>query len=461
MAFAGIVRKTLGPYYYSRRLNIPNLFANFKEYREHDNWSREQLLAYQHEQMKKMLVHAYRHTKYYRELFDECSFDPEKYKSSEQLNQLPILTKDIIRDRLDDLMADDIGENECYDSFTGGTSGVKMQFYQDLVCRSRRVAMQWRSDNWAGWDPDTTVAYVWPAIQDLMENPGWKHRLAVKYITRNPIFYAGFMDHERATRIKEELTSVNPTIIRCFPTPAVTLLEYVADNRIDLPNLKGVITTGEPLYPHQTEAIEQGFNAEVFNLYASREFGTTAAECAAHKDLHIAVDSVLLEITDRGRQLPLGQHGEILITDLHNYAMPFIRYQVGDYGQLAEGDCSCGLNYPLLKNVVGRASDNFIDADGNTIVAVSLVLHLVDNGPKVGQVQIVQKSVAEVLVRFTPDPIPDESVKRFYEEHLMRSVKGLQTVKFDIVDKIEPEKSGKYKFAICEIDPQEIRRLRA
>jgi phenylacetate-CoA ligase len=231
----------------------------------------------------------------------------------------------------------------------------------------------------------------------------------------------------------------------------VSLLEFLPGHQIDLPHLQGVVTTGEPLYPHQRDIIEKGFGTKVFNLYASREFGTTAAECSAHQDLHIAADSILIETTEEDKQLAPGQFGKILITDLHNYAMPMIRYEIGDYGQLSEDNCPCGLPYPLIKNVVGRISDVFVTADQGEINTHSLILHLIDEGPKVGQVQLVQKSIREILVRLTDNPYPDDSVKDFYVKSLKKLVAGLEVVNFEVVKKLENEKSGKYRFAICEV----------
>lgn len=460
MNFRGILRKTLGPYYYKRYAGIPDLFSFYKDYYKHNYWSRDQLLEYQIKKLRKLFIHAYTHTRYYRKLFDDYSFIPEKFKYLDQLDDLPILTKNVIREKLPDFLADNIGDDEKGTSFTGGTSGVKMQFFRDNICRSRRTAIQWRSDNWAGWDIHSNVAYIWPAIQDLMPDTGWKRRLITKYITKNYLFYAGLLNEQTAVKIAEELTRIKPSLIRCFPVPAVTFIECLSDNKIAIPGLKGVVTTGEPLYPHQRNMLEQGFDTKVFNLYASREVGTTAAECSAHGDLHIAIDSIALEITDKGKQLPAGQYGEILITDLENYAMPLIRYRIGDHGQTSDGKCSCGLEFPLLKNVVGRITDNLYDIHGNVIASPSLVLHLVDDGPPVGQVQIIQNSIDEILVRITKKPFPDDSVKDFYRENLKNIIKGLDNVRFEIVDKIDNEKSGKYRFSICNINPSEIARLR-
>ena len=177
-----------------------------------------------------------------------------------------------------------------------------------------------------------------------------------------------------------------------------------------------------------------------------------AWECTRKEGLHIASDFVILEVIRDGEPVSPHEPGDVVVTGLLNYAMPLIRYEVGDYGQVSETDCSCGLPYPLLDNVVGRVSDVFLTADGRKINTHSLILHLIDEGPKVGQVQLVQKTIREILVRLTDDPYPDVSVKEFYENSLKELITGLEKVSFEIVNKLESEKSGKYRFAICEVD---------
>jgi len=453
-------RRLLSPYYFSKYAGIPNVYDFYRQYVGHDRLSRKQLLEFQMRKLKEILLHARDHTEYYRQLFSDYSFDPQKIEAIEQLNCLPVLTKNIIRENLLRLLADNISENNRHVSFTGGTSGVKMDFFRDNPCRSHRMAFQWRSDAWAGWSPYSNIAYVWGAMQDFYPRTKLKDRFINDYITGVQLNFAWSLDEKKYARLVKNLIKFKPVVIRCIPSPTTLLAEYIIAKGISIPSIKGLVTTAEPLYPHQRRILESAFNAPVFNLYASREVGTTAAECIAHRDLHIAVDSVVLEITDKGRQLSLGEYGDIVLTDLHNYGMPLIRYSVGDCGQLSDDDCTCGMEYPMLKNVIGRTIDFFYDAEGKSIISGSMVVDIVDEGPPVGQVQFIQNSVEEILVRMTKDPMPDDSVKKFYETQIKKAFKDVTTVKFDIVDRIEKEASGKYRFTICNIDPAEIARLK-
>jgi phenylacetate-CoA ligase len=114
-----------------------------------------------------------------------------------------------------------------------------------------------------------------------------------------------------------------------------------------------------------------------------------------------------------------------------------------------------------MKDVVGRCADAFVDADGNFIVALSMQVYLIEKGPDVGQVQVIQNSLTDVTVRMTPDPKPDKKVKDYYTKTIKKVVKGTQRVHFEIVDRIKTEKSGKYRFTICKIPQREIEKIKA
>jgi phenylacetate-CoA ligase len=346
MGLAKLTRKLFSPLYYAHYEHSPQVFGLFKKYCKYEQLSRSQLDRLSLRLLKRLLVHAGKHTPYYRRVFYDCGFNPKKFENLEQLQVLPVLTKKVIRKNQDDLLAENIDRSELHASSTGGTSGIKLKFYRNNLLRSHRLALQWRSDVWAGWNLHQNVGYIWPTIQDFDQDSGVKEKIFSKYFAGVQAHYAGKMNDDRKEEIAQELAHFKPKIIRCFPTPAAAVAEYIVENDIWITGIEGVVSTGEPLYPDQRGLIEKAFNAPVFNLYASREVGTTAAECERHEHLHLATDSVAVEVTDNGRQLPPGQYGEILLTDLLNYGMPMIRYQIGDYGQLVDGDCPCGRPFP-------------------------------------------------------------------------------------------------------------------
>ncbi len=450
MDLGSIITRLLGPPYYKRYEHAPGVFSQFREYRRHDSMSVDELQAHQMKKLRQLLLHAYRNTQHYKHVFDQAGFNPESVKSPEDLAVLPLLSQDEVRTDKQNLYAGNLGEQDFHRSATGGTRGQKMPFHRDNQCRAQRLALQWRSDLWAGWRPYEKVAFLWPAIQDLEPPAGWKHQIKDHLIKRTHMFYGGRISKHSAGKIFEDLHRFRPSIIRCFTSPAYRLAEFMYDSQLVLPGLKALVCTGEPLTEHQRNQIERGFGAPMFDLYASREMGTTAAECRNHHGLHIASDSVLLEIVRDGKPVHPGESGTIVLTDLLNCAMPMIRYEIGDVGSLRRHACDCGLPYPLLRSVIGRTADGFYDQEGTYISTIALGT-LIDCGPPVAQVQIIQEDLHTLTVRIGATDRVDDSVRQYYTDSLKRLMAGVSEVKFETVDQIKTGTSGKYRFTISRV----------
>ena len=239
-------------------------------------------------------------------------------------------------------------------------------------------------------------------------------------------------------------------MIRAFTSPLCEIAKYTSDRGITIP-LKGVVTTGEPLYSHQRRLLSRTFQCEVFDSYRSREAGPLAQECEEHDGMHVNAESLYLEcVPPEESELFEPGLGEVVVTDLLNYGMPLIRYKIGDMGALSDASCSCGRGLPLIKKLRGRTTDIFYAPDGKRIAAGALVLYLVDEAPGlIGQVQIVQDRIDHLLIRMTPDPAPTTETKEYQVKTVKRLFGKNMKVSFEFVDEIQKEKSGKYQFTKC------------
>src|SRR5262249_3664492 len=111
-----------------------------------------------------------------------------------------------------------------------------------------------------------------------------------------------------------------------------------------IPSIRCVITAAEPVFPQARREIERGFQAPVVNTYGSREFMSIAGECEFHEGMHVNAENLFVESREPWSSEP----SELLITDLHNYGMPFVRYAIGDLGKVSETPCACGRGLPSL-----------------------------------------------------------------------------------------------------------------
>ncbi len=435
----------------ANRSGYQNLVQHLDFLNQSQYWGTRRLQSYQQNKIKKLLIHAFETTSYYRELFRENQFDPYRFNNLTDLACLPLLSKEIIRSQINELISNRYRPDQLHMSETGGTTGVKMQFYRDNQCLGAKEAALFRFEQWSGWSIGDRVGIVWPARQDYLGHWTLKAKIKNELYNRQVVFPAAVMEDAEIQAYLRLLNRKKPAAIRAFTSPIYEIAKYVDRHKPALPKLRGIITTGEPLYAHQRTAIEEAFKCKVFDSYRSREGGPIAQECEAHDGLHINAESLFVEVlpsSDPGYRS--AKIGEIVITDLLNFGMPLIRYRMGDLGQIIHESCTCGRGLPRLKNIRGRTSDIFHSPNGKKIAPGSLVLYLVDEAPGlIGQVQIVQDRLNHILIRITKEPRPTKELLDYQKRTVSDLFGAEMEVSFEFVDNIPREKSGKYLFAKC------------
>jgi phenylacetate-CoA ligase len=437
----------------ARRDGLAGIKDRLRFLEESQHWSRERIREYQLARLKDMLVHAYANTDFYHKRFDEAGFNPQTFKSFDELKKLPTLSKKDIRENLSSLVAGNFKSGELHAAETGGTTGVKMKFFRDNVCLSPKEAALYRFEKWAGWNFGEKMGIVWTAQQDYVGHWTMKSKIKNALFLRQVVFPAAIIDERSMKDYVAKLVQAKPTMIRAFVSPIYELAQYMNDVGIDYVKLRGVITTGEPLYEHQRKVISKAFHCGVFDSYRSRETGPLAQECEVHSGMHINAESLYVETVDTGEfRHSEDKAGKIVVTDLLNFGMPLIRYEMGDIGCISDEVCSCGRGLPLIKNIEGRTADILFTPDGKRITAGSLVLYLVDEAPGlVGQIQVIQDKINHVVIRATKDPSLSENIRDYHIMTVKRLFGDTMQVSFEEVDRIEIESSGKYRFTVCQI----------
>ena len=352
----------------------------------------EEIQVLQKSRLQSLLCHSYGTTRYYKDLFDSVDFNPYDFQSFEDLERIPYLTKNIIRVEGDSLLSSTYTPAQLHSSETGGTTGVKMIFWRNNDCLSPKEAGRYRFEQWAGWDFGERTGVVWPAQQDYVGHWSIKGKIKNELYERQVVLPAATLNERKITDYLHLLQKKQPKTIRAFTSPIYEVARVAADLAMEFPFLKGIVTTGEPLYRHQRETIERAFGCKVFDSYRCREVGPLAQECEEHRGLHINSESLFVEVVEPEDGGDFGEGvGEIVVTDLLNFGMPFIRYRMGDMGVLSSRRCPCGRGLPFLEQISGRSADTLKSPDGEYIAAGSMVLYLVDEAPgTLGQVQVVQ-----------------------------------------------------------------------
>lgn len=336
-----------------------------KDIEESQWWSPLELEEMQNELLRKLVEHGYRNVPYYRRIFDERGIKPEDIKSVKDLPKLPYLTKDIINEHFEDLIARNFPRSQMVLHHTSGTTGRRLKgFYLPKRLRwTINYAFLYRFYRWAGFEVGERRVTIGGRFF-TNRPPYWAFNRAENQL----LLSTHHLSLRTVDSYIERIAEFSPKVIQGHPSAIAYLARRMEEADITIP-VKAVLTTGEQLYPDQREIIERRFQCKVFDGWGQGEAVGMAAECERHEGYHIASEYGIIEIVEDERVG--GGIGELVATSLHNYAMPFIRYKTGDLGIASEHNCSCGRGLPLLSKIVGRLDDIITAPGGEAILPVS------------------------------------------------------------------------------------------
>ena len=415
-------------------------------------WSLNRLREYQLDRIKKLLMHACQNSPFYKKRFEQCNFDPASFYNLDDLKILPPLKKNDLQNYLGDIVARNFKETEIHKDATGGSTGNHTPFYRDNKCLGLKKAIEYRCNQWAGWDIGDKIAYYWPAIQDFAPRKTWKSKIKNQLSYRSIMLYSGRQDEEILEDHYRQLSLFKPKLVRTFPNPLSILARYIKETGKPSLYIPAIISVGEPLLNSHRQLFEQVFGSKVFNCYVSRECGNMACECGENPGLlHVNAEMVYIEPLEEANGSDTGPV-KFLVTDLTNYGMPFIRYQIEDLGIFGNETCTCGRGLPVFRMEAGRASDFLISpADGSRVSGCSFLHHLIAEGPEVGQIQVIQDRVDHITLKIVKSAGFREEKLFHFEKVISMIFKGKMKYDIEYVTNIPREKSNKYFFTKCLI----------
>jgi len=403
----------------------------------------------QEKKLQELVFFAYHDVPYYRKLFEKLNLKPEDIQTIEDLQKLPILTKEIIKKNQKDFIPNDLNDQKYINASTGGSTGHPLQYRISIEDDLLDVVLFYVNCEQAGYRLGDKMAVF--AGSQLV--PSTKSHLIKKikgWIINTKYFSSFDMSDRYLDNVVRSLNNFKPDFLRGYASSIFLLAKHISDKNLELKfEVKGVFTSSEVLFDYQRTLIEEVFNCKVFDQYSQNDGGASIFECEKHTGLHIDMFRSIAEVVDEeGKQLNTGT-GHILATSLHNYAMPFIRYDTGDMGILSDKKCDCGREMPLLEKIIGRTTD-YLKFSNGAIVG-SPVLTTVFREFDVVQYQAVQKDSNTILLNIIKGPSysKDDEVKirDIFYAHV-----GSININFNYVTKIETTKAGKWKFIINEVD---------
>jgi len=446
--YAALFRSVLLPLYETHLRGRETLSALAEL--EQSQWRRpEEIAEISFRRMLDALEHAERNVPFYRRRFAEYGVSARKVKAPEDLASFPILTKDDVRKHRRELLAE-THVGPLHESSTGGSTGEPMRFSLDHRTYERRVAAAIRSDRWAGAELGEKELHVWglPLAENRWSAAVIKRDAHAALMRRK--FVSTF--HLRADRLGDtvrEIAAFEARVVVGYTMPLYLLARAALQQGIAIPPPRGVVTAAEKLHEHQREVIERAFGAPVFERYGCREVMLIGAECEQHEGLHMNAEGVFVELYRGDKPAPMGTPGEVLLSDLHNRAMPLLRFRNEDVAIAKPGVCSCGRGLPLLGSVEGRSLD-LIVGEGDRIVAGEVFPYMFKDLP-VEQYQARQRADRSVIVRVVPGPGFEPETAKLVETRLRGVLGEAAPLSVEIVREIPLTPSGKFRVAVSEV----------
>jgi phenylacetate-CoA ligase len=417
---------------------------------EETQWmSREERDVLQLASLRALLEHAGRNVPYWRELFGKVGFWPREVRSAADLAELPVLTREIIHDRFADLV-DPEHRGTNITKGTSGTSGVPLKFEHCNESEAWRQAVRLRGYSWAGYQMGMPTIHYWGAgvVAAPSGLPGQKVRLD-RALRREVYIDAARQDEASMSRTADLIARMRPHAIIAYTQALASFARWVAEQgRRDLPDVN-VICCAEALMPHDRSALERVFGPEIYETYGSRETMLMGAECELHEGLHMSEENVLLEVVRDGKPVTPGSTGDVVVTDLHNYGMPFIRYANGDLATEDDEPCFCGRTLRKLARVEGRRMDTLHDAHGNPVPGIVFASLLQSDAGSLRAFQVVQKVNGDIELKVVRGRDWNEGRFAGAADRIRAYFKGLP-LRVTYCEEIPAAKSGKRRPIVVE-----------
>ena len=416
--------------------NYKQVGQELRKLQDSEHADKKRIEQIQAEKLKELILHAQRSVGYWNELVLGEIDALEKSNPFKILQRLPKLTKPIIRQHGEEMWSKDI--TEYIIATTGGTTGHPLRVRRDLSCNAITKAALWRSRISWGVNPADKTIYL-----NSFGKGTRKGRFRMKLANKR-LGEAFPSSDEDVHLIVQEIEAFSPKCIEGFATG---LLESTRRKTSGgTPKVPVIVSTGEMLYAHQRKALEKFYGGEVFTYYGSNEIGSIAFECENHS-LHLCEEHVYVETVDENGDHVINQPGNVLVTDLDNKAMPFIRYELGDIAVISDEPCSCGRSSRVISELIGRSQDFLSGSEGRKLQATQLSAYLKDL-KATGQLQFVQEASGTVQICYDGAEIEANDELKTIEAHLLNRLGNDLSIEFKHVGEIPKTQRGKQALVV-------------
>jgi len=398
-------------------------------------WTKEQIATYQWRRLKALLQHAYDHVPYYTKLFDSLGLKPQEIDSIQAFQKIPFLTKELVRQHVEELKAVDYRQSQFERTLTGGSTGFPLHFFVEKgVWYARHLAYIRALLDRAECRPLDASVLITGSVKPMEYRP----------FSKTLILSSFSLSPENLSHYLKKMKQIHPRYLIGYPSALTLLASYMKDNAIVLDGINAVFCYGETVFERQREFLKEVFRCRIHDQYGHREQCVLAGTCEKSDTYHIFPEYGFVELVDAEGEpvMTEGGRGEIVATGFHTDIFPFIRYKTGDVGVCTSQPCTCGRQYPLLASIEGKVQD-FVLSKTNRLIPLNGMHHLIARSTeKVKEYQLYQDNIGAITVRIVraegfskedEQRISDGFSKRFgddiavsleYVESIPRTVRG-------------------------------------
>lgn len=426
-------------------------FTSYCRWLEKTQWlTRDMQNGLQLERLQALVKHAYENVPYYRRVFDEYRVKPNDIVTQDDLQKFPLLTKEDVRNNLEDLVARNINRSSLILRTTSGSTGIPLGVYQDIhTSWLHELALESRQMSWAGCRFGerfvTLRGNVLPANNSQGRKTWWSY-----YPGHNQLILSAFdMTEENLFRYIQKISDFQPKFIQAYPSAIEILARFMNRNTININNpITAIFCGSETLYPQQRKVIESQFGCRIFDRYAMTEKVVDAVECETHQGYHVSMEYGVLELIDRFDE-PIrrsGIPGRVVGTGFDTMCMPLIRYVTDDIAEYATSSCTCERQSTLIKDFKGRLCELVFSKNGQIVPLAPVYASI--HGliiAKIREIKFLQEREGELIIQIVKAPTFSEAevAKGFLNELYDRIDEEEFSIQIIFVDCISRTGRGK------------------
>ncbi len=405
--------------------------------------SAKSLLTFQKKYQRILFTHAMNNVTYYNKILSSiCPLvdldDPK------MLSKLPLLDKAVIRNQSTLLYSKDLHKRKWHYNSSGGSTGEPVKFIQDSTLNKwTNATLQYYYREILRIDElKVKKVLLWGSERDIFTGSIGTKAKFINYLQNTKLLHSFMMTEAQIKQYVNVINDFRPDLIRGYAGSLYELCDYVQKNGLVIHRPKLVISAAEVLRPEMRQKIESVLS-KVYDFYGSRETPAIAGECLCG-NMHVFTFNNLFEVLDANNvPVRLGENGKIILTQLHNYAMPLIRYEIGDMAILGSNECPCKNPLPTLTKITGRITDNFKKSDG-TIIHGEYFTHLFYLKEWLKSFQVIQEDYKKIRVKISLRSSISELDKKEIEQKILIVMGKDCAIYWEFVDEIPKTISGKH-----------------